>query len=211
MRDNALLSFYLVKLFLNAVLSIEQTRKDTTMKPYEIKALREANTIKEVVAMVDCREFEHNAKDEAAHIQYHLMLQYNNRILDGMPEAAALNHAKASAVHANGGTVAQQTEFWRDADAAMISNMNITKAKQVEQVYDAALRDNLYSKDCYALAIDVAVTLGGNEIDNSNITESCTSKVTFEFDDSSSAQIKYGVSISSDFSYSHSLSEALNK
>ena len=142
---------------MNAVLSIEQTRKDTTMKPSEIKALREANTIKEVVAMVDCREFEHNAKDEAAHIQYHLMLQYNNRILDGMPEAAALNHAKASAVHANGGTVAQQTEFWRDADAAMIPNMNITKAQQVEQVYDAALRDNLYSKDCYALAIDVAV------------------------------------------------------
>ena len=158
------------------------------MKPYEIKALREANTIKEVVAMVDCREFEHNIKDEAAHIQ----LQYNNRILDGMPEAAALNHAKASAVHANGGTVAQQTEFWRDADAAMISNMNITKAKQVEQVYDAALRDNLYSKDCYALAIDVAVTLGGNEIDNSNITESCTSKVTFEFGDLSRAQVTYG-------------------
>ncbi len=51
LRDNALLSFYLVKLFLNAVLSIEQTRKDTTMKPSEIKALREANTIKEVVAM----------------------------------------------------------------------------------------------------------------------------------------------------------------
>ena len=188
MRDNALLSFYLVKLFLNAVLSIEQTRKDTTMKPYEIKALREANTIKEVVAMVDCREFEHNVNDEAAHIQ----LQYNNRILDGMPEAAALNHAKASAVHANGGTVAQQTEFWRDADAAMISNMNITKAEQVEKVYDAALRDNLYSKDCYALAIDVAVTLGGNEIDNSNITESCTSKVTFEFGDLSRAKVTYG-------------------
>ena len=177
---------------MNAVLSIEQTRKDTTMKPCEIKALREANTIKEVVAMVDCREFEHNAKDEAAHIQYHLMLQYNNRILDGMPEAAALNHAKASAVHANGGTVAQQTEFWRAADAAMIPNMNITKAEQVEKVYDAALRDNLYSKDCYALAIDVAVTLGGNEIDNSNITESCTSKVTFEFGDLSRAQVTYG-------------------
>ena len=167
------------------------------MKPSEIKALREANTIKEVVAMVDFREFEHNAKDEAAHIQYHLiqyhlMLQYNNRILDGMSEAAALNHAKASAVHANGGTVAQQTEFWRAADAAMIPNMNITKAEQVEQVYDAALRDNLYSKDCYALAIDVAVTLGGNEIDNSNITESCTSKVTFEFGDLSRAQVTYG-------------------
>ena len=104
MHDNLLLSFYLVKLFLNAVLSIEQTRKD----------------------------------------------------------------------------------------AAMIPNMNITKAEQVEQVYDAALQDNLYSKDCYALAIDVAVTLGGNEIDNSNITESCTSKVTFEFGDLSRAQVTYG-------------------
>ena len=160
------------------------------MNTTESKALREADTISAVIEMVDCRHFEHHAKDEAAHIQYHLMLQYSNRILDGMPEAAALNHAKASAVHANGGTVAQQTEFWRAADAAMIPNMNITKAEQV-QLYDAALRDNLYSKDCYALAIDVAVTLGGNEIDNSNITESCTSKVTFEFGDLSRAQIKY--------------------
>ena len=162
------------------------------MKPSEIKALREANTIKEVVAMVECREFEHNAKDEAAHIQYHLMLQYNNRILDGMPEAAALNHAKASAVHANGGTVAQQTEFWRAADAAMIPNMNITKAAQVEQVYDAALRDNLYSKDCYAAAMEAAEALGGNEIDNSNMTDSHTSKITFEFGDLSIAQVTYG-------------------
>ena len=162
------------------------------MKANEIKALREADTISAVIKMVDCRHFEHHAKDEAAHIQYHLMLQYSNRILDGMPEAAALNHAKASAVHANGGTVAQQTEFWRAADAAMIPNMNISKAEQVQQVYDAALRDNLYSKGCYALAIDAAVTLGGIEIDNSNITESCTSKVTFEFDDLSRAQVKYG-------------------
>ena len=162
------------------------------MKPAEIKALREANTIMAVIEMVDCRHFEHHAKDEAAHIQYHLMLQYSNRISDGMPEAAALSHAKASAVHANGGTVAQQTEFWRAADAAMIPNMNITKAEQVQQAYDAALRDNLDSKDCYALAIDVAVTLGGNEIDNSNITESCTSKVTFEFGDLSRAQVTYG-------------------
>ena len=162
------------------------------MKPSEIKALREANTIKEVVAMVDCREFEHNAKDEAAHIQYHLMLQYNNRILDGMPEAAALSHEKASAVGVYGGTVAQQTEFWRAADAAMIPNINITKAQQVEQVYDAALRDNLYSKSCYARAIDAAVALGGIEIYNSTITESCTSKVTFEFDDLSSVQVTYG-------------------
>ena len=161
------------------------------MKPSEIKALREANTIKEVVAMVDCREFEH-AKDEAAHIQHHLMLQYSNRILDGMPEAAALSHVKASVVHANGGTVAQQTEFWRDADAAMIPNMNITKAEQVEQVYNSALRDNLYSKDCYAAAMEAAEALGGNEIDNSNMTDSHTSKITFEFGDLSIAQVTYG-------------------
>ena len=158
----------------------------------EIKALREADTLSAVIEMVDCRHFEHHAKDEAAHIQYHLMLQYSNRILDGMPEAAALNHAKASAVHANGGTVAQQTEFWRAADAAMIPNMNTTKAKQVEQAYDAALRENLYSKGCYARAIDAAVALGGIEIYNSPITESCTSKVTFEFNDASSVQITYG-------------------
>ena len=70
--------------------------------------------------------------------------------------------------------------------------MNITKAEQVAQTYDAALRDNLYSKGCYALAIDAAVTLGGIEIDNIHITELCTSKVTFEFDDLSIAQVKYG-------------------
>ena len=161
------------------------------MKANEIKALREADTISAVIAMVDCREFEH-AKDEAAHIQYHLMLQYSNRILDGMPEAAALSHAKASVVYANGGTVAQQTEFWRAADAAMIPNMNITKAEQVEQVYDAALRDNLYSKDCYAAAMEAAEALGGNEIDNSNMTDSHTSKITFEFGDLSIAQVTYG-------------------
>ena len=74
----------------------------------------------------------------------------------------------------------------------MIPNMNINKAEQVAQTYDAALRDNLYSRCCYALAIDAAVTLGGIEIDYSNITESCTSKVTFEFDDKSRAQVKYG-------------------
>ena len=162
------------------------------MKPSEIKALREADTIEAVVTMVDCRNFEHGAKEQALVIQYHLYLQYSNRILDGMPEAAALNHAKASAVHANGGTVAQQTEFWRAADAAMIPNMNITKAEQVAQVYDAALRDNLYSKDCYTAAMEVAEALGGNAIDNSNITESCTSKVTFEFGDLSIAQVTYG-------------------
>ena len=70
--------------------------------------------------------------------------------------------------------------------------MNITKAEQVAQTYDAALMENLYSKGCYERAIDAAVTLGGIEIDYSNITESCTSKVTFEFDDLSRAQVKYG-------------------
>ena len=68
----------------------------------------------------------------------------------------------------------------------------ITKAEQVAQTYDDALRDNLPSKGCYELAIEAAGTLGGIEIDYSNMTESCTSKVTFEFDDKSRAQVKYG-------------------
>ena len=75
----------------------------------------------------------------------------------------------------------------RAADAAM----NISKAGQVKQAYDAALRDNLYSKGCYNCAIATAHALGGIEIVRSNITESCASKVTFEFDDASSAQVKY--------------------
>lgn len=70
--------------------------------------------------------------------------------------------------------------------------MNINKAEQVAQTYDAALRDNLYNKGCYALAINAAVALGGIEIDTRNMTETCTSKVTFEFDDLSRAQVKYG-------------------
>ena len=68
----------------------------------------------------------------------------------------------------------------------------MNKAEQVKQAYDAALLDNLYSKDCYAHAIDVAVALGGNEIENSRITEASASKVTFEFGDLSIAQVKYG-------------------
>ena len=68
----------------------------------------------------------------------------------------------------------------------------ITKAEQVAQAYDAALRDNLYSKGCYALAINAAVALGGIEIDTRNMTETCTSKVTFEFDDASSVYVMYG-------------------
>ena len=76
----------------------------------------------------------------------------------------------------------------RAADAAM----NITKAQEVKQAYDVALKDNLYSRACYRAAIDAAVTLGGIEIYNSPITESCASKVIFEFDDLSRAQVKYG-------------------
>ena len=161
------------------------------MKDHEIKALREADTISAVIEMVDCRHFENRAEDEAAHMQHHLMLQYSNRILDGMLEAVALNHAKASVVHANGGTVQQQSEFWLAADAATPPN---TKAQQVEQAYDDALWDNLYSEGCYALAIDAAVTLGGIEVTNSigNRSESFAPTRTFEFDDSSSAQVTYG-------------------
>ena len=79
----------------------------------------------------------------------------------------------------------------RAADAAMIPNMNITKAQEVKQAYDAALRDNLYSKDCYSAAIATARALGGIEIDNSKMTEYAASKVTFVFDDASIAQVKY--------------------
>ena len=68
----------------------------------------------------------------------------------------------------------------------------ITKAEQVAQTYDDALRDNLYSKGCYNCAIATARALGGIEIATINVTESCASKVTFEFDDASSAQVKYG-------------------
>ena len=82
------------------------------MKANEIQALHAADTISAVIEMVDCRHFEHPAKMTPAHIKYHLRLQYSNRILDGMPEVVALSHAKASVVHANGGTLEQQSEFW---------------------------------------------------------------------------------------------------
>ena len=161
------------------------------MKPSEIKALRKAETIEQVVAMVDCREFEH-AEEQAAHIKTQLLRQYSTRLKHDVPEATAINQVKADVVNANGGTIEQQSEFWRAADAAMIPNMNIRKAEQVQQVYDSALRDNLYSKDCYAAAMEAAEALGGNEIDNSNMTDSHTSKVTFEFGDLSIAQVTYG-------------------
>ena len=175
------------------------------MKANEIKALREADNIEAVIAMVDCRHFEHHAKDEAAHIQYHLMLQYNNRILDGMPEAAALNHAKVSVVHANGGTVAQQSEFWRNRrpprDAQLkettMNTMHVyTKAEDVaEAYYAAAWDDNIHSEGCYALAVDAAQNLGGIETSNTNDGNSSISFApsrTFEFDDSSSVYIMCG-------------------
>ena len=87
------------------------------MKANEIKYLREAKNITEVIAMVDYRHFEHG-KGQAACRQYLLILQYRALIADGMPEAAALNHTKAGVVRANGGTVKQQAEFWRAADVA---------------------------------------------------------------------------------------------
>ena len=68
----------------------------------------------------------------------------------------------------------------------------MNKAEQVEQAFELALRDNLYSKDCYAAAMEAAEALGGNEIDNSNMTDSHTSKITFEFGDLSIAQVTYG-------------------
>ena len=68
----------------------------------------------------------------------------------------------------------------------------ITKAEQVAQAYDEALRDNLYLRDCRALAIEAAVTLGGIVIDYSPMTESCASKVIYGFDDLSIAKVKYG-------------------
>ena len=74
--------------------------------------------------------------------------------------------------------------------------MKFTKAEYVEQAYDdAAWYDNIQSEGCYALAVATAHELGGVEIYNSNDgnhTISFAPTRTFEFDDSSSAQITYG-------------------
>ena len=75
--------------------------------------------------------------------------------------------------------------------------MNITtKAMNVEQAYyDAAWGHNIHSEGCYALAVDAAHKLGGIEIYNSNDYDSSWSFAptrTFEFDDSSTAQVTYG-------------------
>ena len=72
--------------------------------------------------------------------------------------------------------------------------MNLTKAAQVEQVYDDA-GYSLPSEGCYALAIYKAETLGGIEIANSNDgnrSKSFAPSITFEFDDSSSVYIMCG-------------------
>ena len=70
-----------------------------------------------------------------------------------------------------------------------------TKAQDVEQAYDAAQWDDIHSEGCYALAIAAAHEFGGIEIYNSNDYDSSWSFAptrTFEFDDSSTAQITYG-------------------
>ena len=73
--------------------------------------------------------------------------------------------------------------------------MEFTKAEYVEQAYDAAQWDNTHSEGCYSLAIAAAHEFGGVEIYNSNDGNSTISFAptrTFEFNDSSSAQITYG-------------------
>ena len=72
----------------------------------------------------------------------------------------------------------------------------ITKAQDVELVYDvASWEHNTDSEGCYALAIAAAHKHGGVEIENSNDGNSSWSFAptrTFEFDDSSTAQVTYG-------------------
>ena len=79
------------------------------MKDHEIQALREADTLMAVTAMVECR----HTKEQTEREQARLQLQFITHILNGVPEDAALNHAKANVVKVNGGTVQQQLEFWR--------------------------------------------------------------------------------------------------
>ena len=78
----------------------------------------------------------------------------------------------------------------------MNTTMNFTKAEAVKQAYyDAKYTKDSHSEGCYALAVDAAHNLGGVEIYNSNDCNSSWSYAptrTFEFDDSSTAQITYG-------------------
>ena len=75
--------------------------------------------------------------------------------------------------------------------------MNITKAMDVEQAYDdAAWFASFSSEGCYREAVDTAYELGGIEIavnsNDGNSSKSFAPTRTFEFDDSSSAQVTYG-------------------
>ncbi len=74
--------------------------------------------------------------------------------------------------------------------------MNINKAEKVEQAYDdTCWFANFSSEGCYREAVDTAHELGGIEVFNSNEgnrTYSFAPTRTFEFDDSSSAQVTYG-------------------
>ena len=71
----------------------------------------------------------------------------------------------------------------------------VNKAMDVEQAYDEANYENISSEGCYSLAVAAAHELGGVEVFNSNDGNSSWSFAptrTFEFDDSSSAQVTYG-------------------
>ncbi len=74
--------------------------------------------------------------------------------------------------------------------------MRITKAQQVEAAYDDAAWDiGSNGAVCYELAVAAAITLGGVELENSNDSSSSKSFAptrTFEFDDLSSVQVRYG-------------------
>ena len=53
----------------------------------ELKALRKAETIEQVAAMVDCRDHEYSREEQAAHVKTHLQQQYITRVLNGLPAA----------------------------------------------------------------------------------------------------------------------------
>ena len=73
--------------------------------------------------------------------------------------------------------------------------MSWTKAEYIEWAYDDAAYNDMPSEGCYALAVAAAHELGGIEVANSNDGNSSKSLAptrTFEFDDTSKAQITYG-------------------
>ena len=71
-----------------------------------------------------------------------------------------------------------------------------TKAMEVVQAYNTARwEDAIPSEGCYSRAVATANELGGVEVFNSNNGNSSKSfapTITFEFDDASSVQVKYG-------------------